>query len=414
MYFNTYTLHILIYYVYFFADTPVFHFGSFDFADPTNYASDYDSDASTVTVYSPTTPAHSRKRIALVFETPNPFTVDTVIEGTRGYLNYIGLNTLRAVSKRHHSFQRTAIHYFQNNSHNSAYPQLFPKSLCEDLVTDWNMGQMIDCAVGTVVTQVPEDQVDKSWLYCAISADLFNMNKSKDGRNGYQFDHVPHNLYHPLPQIERNHLDIWAMRRASQHMTCFNCGFLTCCGGPTNKENYIDEFQVSHKPACPFLNALRSMTLDQLRDMGVTVPENNPNMRRSYYRSFMKLREFSRHIRNAVNNDLYSTTIAIQTMWLANSIRFQLHFRGENPGPHPDDVLEPLIGDWGDNEHDNHNPTARFRFGLKRLCTPCMNPQCSFFGNCTIKRHYCTRAQFTDSDTMFKHVGAVPLDHFPL
>jgi hypothetical protein len=237
------------------------------------------------------------------------------------------------------------------------------------------MNKMLEAEIGQTVSQIPMENVESSWLACAMVSDTFNMNQAKDGKDGHQFDHVPHHIYHQLPEIPRTDNDIWNMNRISQHAVCYCCGTLTCCGGPTNKKDYFDEFKACHKKTCPLLNGLRIMEVEELREMGVTRPEQAPNMRRSYHRSFMKLNEFTDHVRKSkdlIEEYDYHTLVAIQT----------------------------------------NDPTPRDRYGFKRVCSPCMNPQCSFFGVCTVREHYLNDITFTDSDTMFKYVGAIPVDRF--
>jgi hypothetical protein len=276
------------------------------------------------------------------------------------------------------------------------------------------MQQFLDSSVGQLVIQLPIDQAAAVWTSCAAQSDYYDLNQDKDGKDGYQFDHVPHHLYHTMPEFQRNFHDIWNLNAISIKVVCFNCGYLTCCGGPTNKKDYIDEFKSRHRAGCPLVNALRSMNLEQLQQMSIARLEQYPNTRRSYYRSFMNLNTFNDVIRSSRvgNYRDTSTKLALQTMWVANCICYQLHFSGPPGGPSADDELENPIVSWFDNEETADRPCARYRFGLRRLCAPCMNPNCSFFGGCTVHEHYLPASTYSDANTRFKHVGAVPLERF--
>lgn len=406
----------------FFADTPVFHFGTFDFADPANYASDDETvtaSQGSSTVYSPTSPATSKRTRVLVFEKPHILEVDEVVKATRACLNYIGKNTLRAVSKRMLAYQRAPNHYFMSNRENPipVFPEMFPKVVCDEIVEDFNIQKALAVELGQPTLQYPIDESFRIWLACATRLDYFDLNQAKDKKDGYQFDHVPHYMYHPIPEIERTETDIWNLKRISAQVVCFNCGTLTCCGGETNKQDNFHLFRVRHKRACPLINGLRVMSLRELQDMGNTMQEPHRNMRRSYYRSFMKLKSFNELIKNSQVIDRFgdrAVTLALQIMWIANCIRYQLHYTGPPGGPSPEDHLEVIVRDWFENQENVARPCPRYRYGFKRLCSPCMNPACSFFGRCTVKEHYVGNVTHSHSDTMFKHVGAIPTNCFSI
>jgi hypothetical protein len=127
----------------------------------------------------------------------------------------------------------------------------------------------LDATVGQHVVQLPADQSHAVWLSCAAQSDYYDLNQTKDGKDGYTFDHVPHHFYHAVPEIKRDYADIWNLHAISIKVVCFNCGYLTCCGGESNKKDYIDEFKTKHKAGCPLVNALRCMTLEQLQEMSI-------------------------------------------------------------------------------------------------------------------------------------------------
>jgi hypothetical protein len=88
---------------------------------------------------------------------------------------------------------------------------------------------------------------------------------------------------------------------------------------------------------------------------------------------------------------------------------YQLKYMGDNI---ENAALETIIIPW--HRENPSEPSPRYRFGFRRLCSPCMNVECSFFGSCTVREHYdCTDTIcVTDSWSMHKHVGAYPQDHF--
>jgi hypothetical protein len=231
----------------------------------------------------------------------------------------------------------------------------------------------------------------------------YPLNQLKDGLHGYNFSQPLH-FKLPFEHIERTPYDLRLFTHISMKVTCGMCFHLTCCNGVSSGALNADgKYHASHKKGCPLVLALRRFTFQQLLDLNhASTGTYTDDLSRSYQETFHIRKDVERMAKDSLFP--HADTHVLETLMIANYMRYNL-YRDEN------NQFEEFTHLWVDSDSDTDDENDIFtpdrhlpplyRFGIQRICTPCMNQRCPFFANCCIRNHYSNHVLYT-------HPGAMP------
>lgn len=252
---------------------------------------------------------------------------------------------------------------------------------------------------------ITKDTLDARWiqsLFVSFYDQLLNDEYHID-LLGVDRDQPYHMVLHPCPKIERSiaptscNYTLYWFNALSRHITCKNCGHLSCCNGITNKQNDYAEFRARHVRDCPFVAMLSKLDDDELEMLSFYVkmssfefvdllePENFP-----WYNEFVVERILTGNNHFA----LLEQVVAV------NHARYNVYYNEHGAREEIPTTYTP--SEFAAVYDEGH---LFFRTQIKNGCHLCINRFCPVYGHCHEFEHYhrCTRG---------KHAGIAPQFEF--
>jgi hypothetical protein len=247
---------------------------------------------------------------------------------------------------------------------------------------------------------IPENEAEHMFLTAFVLDPYYKLNEQKDGDYGYNFQKPLHFKY-PFEVIERTANDLRVFKQISMKVTCGMCFYLTCWNGIMSTEG---RYHARHKIGCPLVLALRRFTYEELLQLNHTSTGTyTDDLSLPFYATFHRegaMENLVREVMFPMHN-----SYVLQTLLLANYLRYNVYTDENNC---VEDMTEPSFDSGSDSDGEEinvFNPHQSlppiFRFGIQRVCAPCMNQRCPFYGVCTVRGHY-------GNHVLYKHPGAIP------
>lgn len=253
---------------------------------------------------------------------------------------------------------------------------------------------------------IPESDAPYRFLEAFTLDPHYRINEHKHNRHGFNV-FQPLHIKYDFPVILRTQIHIEQLMSISMKVTCGSCLHLTCCGGKTSGATEPGEkFYASHKTGCPLVLALRRFTYDELCNVNeVSFPVFRPLLYSTFYEPFHNEFHIEQLVRDSYSSDV--VRYVQQNLLIANYLRYNVYVDENNEFEEFDHLQEYSDEDDEFDDEGNHELNPRrhlpptLRFGIMRVCQPCMNSKCCFFGVCTVRSHYMSHVDG-------KHPGAMP------
>ena len=224
---------------------------------------------------------------------------------------------------------------------------------------------------------IPRTKIADRWLETIPFTSSYGFNVERLGVFGLDLEFAFHGLY-DFPFEERRPRDIAAYTHVSKHVTCKNCGILSCCGGVTNMMNDTVLFKCKHVRGCPLVAFMARLNGNELRSFVrySTLPVFDMlNLHADEMTPWQHADQVE------ANEDLKRKKDTMIGVHLINHARYNMYFWQVEPNKFES---ESIVCDISPTDDDH----IFMRVAIRDGCLFCINEKCQWLGRCIQPAHY--------------------------